>query len=159
MRISKLNCKVQNCQNCNCICIQASAVQLLMMIYWARYIHIGLCGVLCDVMDHVPHPTIMCVVLKNGMSAYRKPLYMYTLKSSLFSLCLCHYLDKKMPYPAKWHIPANTTRWPNAGLMLAHCLRRWANISPALGQRIVFAAIWPHKPRWKILFKCERVYP
>ena len=28
--------------------------------------------------------------------------------------------------------PANTTRWPNAGLMLAHRLRLWANISPAL---------------------------
>ena len=37
------------------------------------------------------------------------------------------------------HPPANTTRWPNAGLMLAHRLRRWANIKPALGQRVVFA--------------------
>ena len=35
--------------------------------------------------------------------------------------------------------PANTTRWPNAGLMLAHRLRRSANISPALGQHVVFA--------------------
>ena len=26
----------------------------------------------------------------------------------------------------------------NAGPMLAHRLRRWANISPALGQRVVF---------------------
>ena len=34
--------------------------------------------------------------------------------------------------------PANTRRWSNAGLMLAHRLRRWANISPALGQRLVF---------------------
>ena len=35
--------------------------------------------------------------------------------------------------------PANTRRWPNAGLLLAHRLRRWTNNSPALGQRIVFA--------------------
>ena len=35
----------------------------------------------------------------------------------------------------------NTTRLPNAGLMFAHRLRRWANISPALGKRVVFAAM------------------
>ena len=38
-------------------------------------------------------------------------------------------------------IPTNTIRWPNAGLMLAQRRRRWANISPALGQRVVFAGI------------------
>ena len=32
-------------------------------------------------------------------------------------------------------IPANA-RWPNTGLMLARRRRRWANISPALGQRV-----------------------
>ena len=37
--------------------------------------------------------------------------------------------------------PANTTRCPNAGLMLPHRLRRWGNISPALGQRVVFAGL------------------
>ena len=26
--------------------------------------------------------------------------------------------------------------------MLAHRLRRWANIKPALGERLVFAAMW-----------------
>ena len=30
-------------------------------------------------------------------------------------------------------------RSPNAGLMLAHSLRRWANINPALGERLVLA--------------------
>ena len=35
--------------------------------------------------------------------------------------------------------PENTRRWPNAGLMLAQRRRRWANISPTLGQRLVFA--------------------
>ena len=33
--------------------------------------------------------------------------------------------------------PANTRRWTNAGLMLAHRLRRWPNISPALIQSFV----------------------
>ena len=35
---------------------------------------------------------------------------------------------------------SNTRRWPNAGLLLAHRLRRWANISPVLGYRVVFDA-------------------
>ena len=35
--------------------------------------------------------------------------------------------------------PANTTKWPNAGLMLAQRHRQWTNISPALGQRLVFS--------------------
>ena len=30
---------------------------------------------------------------------------------------------------------------PNAGLMLAHRLRRWANIKPALSQRAVSASV------------------
>ena len=36
-------------------------------------------------------------------------------------------------------IPANTRRWPNAGLILCQRRRRWANIKPALGQRLLFA--------------------
>ena len=36
---------------------------------------------------------------------------------------------------------SNTRRWPNDGLMLAHCLiRRWANISPLLGYCVTFGA-------------------
>ena len=35
---------------------------------------------------------------------------------------------------------SNTRPWPNAGLLLAHRLRRWANISPVLGYRVVFDA-------------------
>ena len=31
---------------------------------------------------------------------------------------------------------ANTTRWPNVGLMLGQRRRRWANISPTVGQRV-----------------------
>ena len=33
---------------------------------------------------------------------------------------------------------SNTRRLPNAGLMLAHCPRRCANISPVLGYPVVF---------------------
>ena len=32
------------------------------------------------------------------------------------------------------YYPANTYHWSKAGLMLAHCLRRWANINPTLGR-------------------------
>ena len=34
--------------------------------------------------------------------------------------------------------PANTDRWTSADLMLGQRCIRWANISPALGQRLVF---------------------
>ena len=33
---------------------------------------------------------------------------------------------------------------PNVGLILAHRLRRWANIDPILWQRIVFSGWRPH---------------
>ena len=39
------------------------------------------------------------------------------------------------------HSKHNTTRRPNAGLMLAHRLRRWANIISALSGRVVFAEL------------------
>ena len=38
--------------------------------------------------------------------------------------------------------PVNMGRWPDAGLMLAHRLRRWPNINPALGERLVFGGQW-----------------
>ena len=37
--------------------------------------------------------------------------------------------------------PSQQTRHVDSMLMLAHRLRRWTNISPALGQRAVFAVI------------------
>ena len=38
-------------------------------------------------------------------------------------------------------IPANTRRWTNAGLMLGQRRRRWANINPAMVQRLGIAFI------------------
>ena len=38
-------------------------------------------------------------------------------------------------------ISANIIHWTNARLMLAHRLRRWTNITPALIQRAVLAGI------------------
>ena len=35
--------------------------------------------------------------------------------------------------------PANTRRSANVGTLLAYRLRRWANIIPTLGERLVFA--------------------
>ena len=36
---------------------------------------------------------------------------------------------------------SNTRRWLNAGLMLVNRLRRWANIGPELGYRVMFGAM------------------
>ena len=36
---------------------------------------------------------------------------------------------------------ATMIRWPYAVFMLDHRLRRWSNIKPALGQRLVFAEL------------------
>ena len=36
---------------------------------------------------------------------------------------------------------ADTRHWPNAGLMLDHCLRRWPNINSTLDQHLVFADV------------------
>ena len=38
--------------------------------------------------------------------------------------------------------PANTGRCANAGFMLVHSRRQWANMKPALGQRLVSAGLW-----------------
>ena len=50
-------------------------------------------------------------------------------------------------------IPANWRSWPNVGLLLGQCRRRWTNSKPTLYQRIMFAGyrhdrfllsiIWP----------------
>ena len=41
--------------------------------------------------------------------------------------------------------PANTKSLSKVGSMLAHRLRRWSNIEPTLGERLVFAGCrrWP----------------
>ena len=61
------------------------------------------------------------------------------------------------------YVPVNTERWSNGGSMLAHRLRRWPNIDPTLGQRLVFAGVWttsptqsPHEPglnRRRVLYR------
>ena len=38
-------------------------------------------------------------------------------------------------------IPGNTCRWTNAGLILGQRRRRWANVDPALVQRLVFTVM------------------
>ena len=40
------------------------------------------------------------------------------------------------------HIPENTKRRLIVGLLLGHCLRRWPNIKPTMGQRFVFAGMY-----------------
>ena len=41
--------------------------------------------------------------------------------------------------------PSKHLTSPNAGLMLFHRLRRWANVKPTLGERLVFVKPFPAK--------------
>ena len=53
---------------------------------------------------------------------------------------------------------ANTSRWPSAGLMVSHRLRRWANISSTFGQRLVFSdGLATHLNLCVVFFTVERV--
>ena len=54
-----------------------------------------------------------------------------------------HSIDRSSPLKDQcllWqtNTSANTRRWLNVRLMLAHRLRRWTNINSTLGQHIVF---------------------
>ena len=49
----------------------------------------------------------------------------------------CHYTISMKPHT---NIPAKI-RWSNVGSMLGRRRRRWANIEPTLGERLVFAWI------------------
>ena len=59
--------------------------------------------------------------------------------------------------------PTNTSGWPNAGLILGWCRRRWPNINPALGQRLVFVewalfSLWDvyrYRPEITLLQQCR----
>ena len=44
---------------------------------------------------------------------------------------LCH--GRKFVLFRKMHGSSKRKAWPNAGLMLGHCLRRWPNIYPTFG--------------------------
>ena len=48
-------------------------------------------------------------------------------------------ITMKMPTEKFSYLQANSWRSPNIDLILLHRLRRWPNIKPALGQRLVFA--------------------
>ena len=55
-------------------------------------------------------------------------------------------------YVGWWVIPANTKRWLNAGLALAHRLQRRANIEPTWVRRLMWSLgyIWEwFHPRWR----------
>ena len=57
-----------------------------------------------------------------------------------FCLSVCPAVSETVQAEAAEVAPANTIRWPNAGLMLTHRRQRWANISPILGYRVMFGA-------------------
>ena len=54
---------------------------------------------------------------------------MYPLLVQLSRVCSdCYAGDAFMPRCQKGHFPDNTLHWPNADVMMGHCLRRWAII-------------------------------
>ena len=61
-----------------------------------------------------------------------KLVHLCLLSVSVQSVCLSSRFYHAGPRQA------NTRRWPNARLMFAHRLRRWANISPVSGYRAMF---------------------
>ena len=67
---------------------------------------------------------------------YRGGRYIALLLTAHF----CHISFVSVRSPCLSCRGSNTRRWLNAGLLLAHHLRRWANISPVLGYRDVFDA-------------------
>ena len=48
---------------------------------------------------------------------------------------------EKYSHYVRTYIPTNTRRRPDAGLTLAHFLRRWPNMNTTSGQRLVFAGV------------------
>ena len=70
-----------------------------------------------------------------------KEVHHLGISSALFFVCyskISALSVTRLIFNVSFH-PANTRRSPNAGTMLAHRLRRWANIVPTLGERPVFA--------------------
>ena len=76
------------------------------------------------------------------MFIYHKYTYISSFEAGI---CVSNYSFKWMKVETNnteaEGFPANTRRWPSAGLMLAQRRRRWVNISPALGQRLVFSGL------------------
>ena len=71
--------------------------------------------------------------------ALRVSWYYNQITASLYRsyyFCVDDLESKQLP--PTWHTTLHT-RCSNIGSMLVHCLRRWPNIKPKLGQRFVFA--------------------
>ena len=59
---------------------------------------------------------------------------------SVLSVILCLWVSHSFRSSFLSCRRSNTSRGPNVGIMLARHLRRWANVSPVLGYRVVFGA-------------------
>ena len=102
------------------------------------------CSVHCKMLSR--YPMYICFVMYNYVSTLtgrwgHVSLYLSPLRLSL----LCYTVLLCCEFSVLWvcfpfislqlfisYRRSNTRRWPNAGLMLAHCLRCWANINPVL---------------------------
>ena len=72
-------------------------------------------------------------IFQNILNIFRHPCY----------IAILHYIHvnrallTQLPASNGKTLPAHTRRWRNVGLMLGKCRRRWANINPISGQRLV----------------------
>ena len=81
-------------------------------------------------------------------SSYVSPLYTEVghVGLPLSAQCFCRVLRVCVSHSFLFSAlsisgrPSNTRRWPKAGLILAHHLRRWANNNPVLGNCVMFGA-------------------
>ena len=102
-------------------------------------------------VSHISFVSVRSLHLSYRRSRDVDPMSVYFCPVSVFcpSVCPIHFCQSVQCFPSSRR--SNTRRWPNSGLMLAHCPRCWANISPVLGYHIVFGAtlnVRQHHRQW-----------
>ena len=101
------------------------ACSIMLLLFFLRVFDIFMSPLCRQRWGHVASPL-------SAQSVWVCAQSVWVCAVSLPFISLQHFLSCKQ---------LNTRRRPNAGLMLAHRLRRWPNISPVLGYRVVFGAM------------------
>ena len=92
-------------------------------------------------MANINHMGVQGHLLWLPLYAQRWGHFGFTSVLSVRSVCPIYFCQSVQRFLSCRR--SNTRRWPDAlTLMFAHCLRRWPNISPVLGYRVVLAPRW-----------------
>ena len=107
-------------QRCSPLLVQCRSI-----VYDAdpALIYHTICCILCANMCHSTNTVSMLTHSHRRWPIIEKALGDCTV----FSDCCIMLVTFKIPAP---ETPDNTIDWPNADVMLGHCLRRWASIIP-----------------------------